>query len=75
VVSGVTSFGVFVELENTVEGLIRMRDLDDDYYEYSKDEYLLRGRLSGKELRLGDRLTVTVKSANVRDREINFVIT
>jgi ribonuclease R len=72
VVSGVTSFGVFVELENTVEGLIRMRDLDDDYYEYSEEEYLLRGRLSGRELRLGDRLTVTVKSANIRDREINF---
>jgi ribonuclease R len=73
VISGVTSFGVFVELENTIQGLIRMRDLDDDYYEYSEGEYLLRGRLSGKELRLGDRLVAKVKSVDVANREINFV--
>ncbi|MDR3225738.1 MAG: RNB domain-containing ribonuclease [Clostridiales Family XIII bacterium] len=73
VISGVTSFGVFAELENTIEGLIRMRDFDDDYYEYSEEEYLLRGRLSGRELRLGDRLTVTVKSVNIDAREIDFV--
>jgi ribonuclease R len=74
VISGVTSFGLFAQLENTVEGLIRMRDLDDDYYEYSEEEYLLRGRLSGRELRLGDRLTVTVKAVDAANREIDFVL-
>jgi ribonuclease R len=72
VVSGVTSFGIFCELENTVEGLIRMRDLDDDYYEYSEEEYLLRGRLSGREIRLGDRLDVIVKAVDIDAREIDF---
>jgi ribonuclease R len=74
VISGVTSFGLFAQLENTVEGLIRMRDLDDDYYEYSEEEYLLRGRLSGRELRLGDRLTVTVGAVDAANREIDFVL-
>ncbi|MDR0519895.1 MAG: RNB domain-containing ribonuclease, partial [Clostridiales Family XIII bacterium] len=74
VVSGVMPFGVFAELENTIEGLVRVRELDDDYYEYSEEEYLLRGRLSGREIRLGDRLVVTVKRVDIAAREIDFVI-
>jgi ribonuclease R len=73
VISGVMPFGVFAALENTVEGLIRMKDINDDYYEYSAEEYLVRGRLSGRELRLGDRLTITVKSVDVDARKIDFI--
>jgi ribonuclease R len=74
VINGVTGFGIFAELDNTINGLVHKRDLRDDHYEYSEEEYLLRGRYTGKELRLGDRLTVTVKSVDVINRSIDFTI-
>jgi ribonuclease R len=73
VISGVTSFGIFARLGNTAEGLVRRRDLQDDRYEYSESEYLLRGERTGKTLRLGDSIVVTVRAVDVISRSINFV--
>ena len=73
VVSGVTKFGVFVELEEVlVEGLVHVRDLNDDYYEYDERSYRLVGQYSGKAYRLGDPVRVLVAAANVERREIDL---
>ena len=73
VVSGVTKFGVFVELEDVlVEGLVHVRNLDDDYYEYDERSYRLVGQNTGKSYRLGDPVRVMVAGANVERREIDL---
>lgn len=74
VISGVTSFGLFVELSKLlVEGLVHVRELSDDYYEYDELAYMLVGRNSGRRFKLGDPVKVVVASANTESREIDFV--
>ncbi len=74
IISSVTSFGLFIELENTIEGLCRMSDLDDDYYHYDDVNLQLIGERKKKAYRIGDRVRVRVDRANVELREIGFVI-
>ena len=71
-VSGVTSFGIFVELENTVEGMIAIGDLPDDEYEYIEDEYKLKGH--NNTYTIGMPLRVKSVRADILSREIDFVI-
>ena len=73
VISGITEFGIFVELPNLIEGLIRMNDLSDDYYDLNKKTYCLTGRHTGRKLSLGDKMRVRVASVEVAVRQINFV--
>ncbi|MFB6099015.1 MAG: ribonuclease R [Salinibacter sp.] len=74
VVSGVTKFGVFVEITDLlVEGLVHVREMDDDYYVYDESTYTMRGENNGKSYRPGDNVTVEVVSASVDDREIDLV--
>lgn len=73
VVSGVTGFGLFVELPNTVEGMIRLADLDDDYYVYDADGYCLIGERKRRVIRLGDAMRVRVTGADVEARTVSFV--
>ncbi len=74
VVSGVTKFGVFVELtELLVEGLVHVRDMDDDYYVYDESTYTMRGENTGKSYRPGDSVTVEVVSADIDSREIDLL--
>lgn len=74
VVSGVTKFGVFVELTDLlVEGMVHVRELDDDFYEYDERTYSLVGRHTGKTYRLGDRVQVQVAGADVETREVDFL--
>lgn len=72
VVSGVGSFGVFVELENTVEGLIRMAALEDDFYDFEPEKHRLIGRRKQKTFTLGDKITVKVAAADPDERTIDF---
>jgi ribonuclease R len=75
VIGGVTEFGLFVEINDLlVEGLVRVRDLADDYYIFDEKHYSLRGRTQGKSYRLGDKVRVQVVAVNVEDREIDFAI-
>ncbi len=74
VISSVTSFGMFVELENTVEGLVRMADLDDDYYLFDEKRRVLFGKHTGKEYCIGDSITVMVARASAEAGEIDFVL-
>ena len=74
IVSGVTSFGVYVELENTVEGMIRLDDLGRDFYEFNQEEKVLVGRKSGERFALGDKVTIEVKDADVFKRQVDFYL-
>jgi ribonuclease R len=74
VVSGVTKFGVFVELEELlVEGLVHVRNMDDDYYVYDESTYTMRGESNGKAYRPGDSVTVQVAGASIEDREVDLL--
>ena len=75
VVSGVTSFGMFVELENTVEGLIRFDDMgSDDYFVFDEDRRILIGEHTKKTYSIGDKVTIRVKYASKLLRYIDFEI-
>lgn len=74
VISGVTGWGIYVELPNTVEGMVRLADLEDDRYEYDSENYRVVGRSSGREYRLGQKVTVQVAGADPLSRTIDFVI-
>ncbi len=73
-VSGVTSFGMFVQLDNLlVEGLVHVREMDD-YYTFVQGEFQLKGRRSGKVYQLGDSVQVKVLRVNMERHEIDFVV-
>lgn len=73
-ISGVTAFGLFVELENGVEGLVHISVLDDDYYVYQEDQLCLIGQRSKKRYRLGDAITVRLVGAQPAERTIDFAL-
>ena len=72
IVSNVTSFGVFVELENTVEGLIRFENLGDEYFIYDEEHKHLIGEHSNEIIKVGDAMTIKVIEANKESRRISF---
>lgn len=75
VISGVTEWGIYVELiENKCEGMIPIRDLDDDYYTFDEKNYCLVGRRFHKKFQLGDELTVRVAKANLDKKQLDFVL-
>jgi ribonuclease R len=75
VVSGVVRFGIFVELTDTlVQGMVHVRDLDDDYYVYEEKRYALVGRHNGRQYRLGDPVHVKVLRVNPEERQIDFAM-
>ncbi len=72
-ITGVTSFGFFVELEELfVEGLVHVTSLHDDYYHYDEKGHLLTGERRGKTFRIGDEITVYVDRVDVEKRQIDF---
>ena len=75
VISGVTEWGLYVELnENKCEGMIPIRDLDDDYYEFDEKNYCLRGRRKNKIYSLGDAITIKVARANLEKKQLDFAL-
>ena len=75
VISGVTEWGLYVELnENNCEGMIPIRDLDDDYYEFDEKNYCLRGRRKNRIYSLGDAITVKVARANLEKKQLDFAL-
>lgn len=74
IVSSITSFGMFVELENTVEGLIRFENLDDEYFIYDEDRKRLIGERTNITYKIGDKVKIRVISANKLLRQIDFEI-
>ncbi|MCD7935665.1 MAG: ribonuclease R [Tannerellaceae bacterium] len=75
VISGVTEWGLYVELnENKCEGLVPIRDLGDDYYEFDDKNYCLIGRRRKQEYRLGDAITIKVAQANLERKQLDFML-
>ena len=75
VISGVTDWGIYVELnENKCEGMIPIRCLDDDYYEFDEKNYCIVGRHTGKRYQLGDELTVKIAKADLVKKQLDFVL-
>ncbi len=75
VISGVTEFGIFVEItENSCEGLVRMQDLSDDFYEFDKDNYRIVGQRNKKMYTFGDSVVVRVKETNLARRSMDFAL-
>jgi ribonuclease R len=74
IISGLTSFGIFVELDNTIEGLIPLSYLYDDYYIYDSERHILTGEMRKKTYRIGDAIKVKVNRVNIAQKEIDFMI-
>ena len=72
IISSVTSFGIFVELENTVEGLIRFDNLGNEYFIYDEDNKTLIGEKTKKVYHIGDKIKIRVIAANKQTRRIDF---
>ncbi len=74
VISGVTPFGIFVELPNTVEGLIKLEDISSDYFVYDESGYMVYGKRTNKRYMLGDEITVKVVGASKEASTVDFVL-
>ncbi|MBQ8673865.1 MAG: ribonuclease R [Bacteroides sp.] len=75
VISGVTEWGLYVEVnENKCEGMVPIRDLDDDYYEFDEKNYCLRGRRTRRIYSLGDEITIRVAKANLEKKQLDFAL-
>ena len=74
IISSVTSFGLFVELENTVEGLVHVSYMTDDYYHYSDRHHALIGEMTGKVYRIGEEVTVKVINVDMEEHSVDFIL-
>jgi len=74
IISSVLSFGLFVELPNLIEGLVRFEDLTDDFYTYDESTFSITGKTSKKCYRLGDQIKIKVKAASKEKHTIDFLI-
>ena len=75
VISGVTEWGIYVEIiENQCEGMVSVRDLTDDFYEYDEENYCLKGRSTGNLYTLGDRVDVEVVKADLQKKQLDYKI-
>ena len=74
VISGITGWGIYVELPNTVEGLIHIATLPDDYYYYDENAYEMVGEDSGRRFKLGQRVKVLVREVDTMTRTVNFTL-
>ena len=75
IISGVTEFGIFVEITETAsEGLVRMADLKDDFYDFDRENYRIVGQRNGKVFTFGDKLQVKVKECNLSRRSMDLTL-
>lgn len=74
VISSVTNFGMFVELPNTIEGLVHVSFMTDDFYRFDEQHYAMIGERTGNIYRIGDEITVRVVDVNKDERNIDFEI-
>ena len=74
IISGVTNWGFYVELPNTVEGLVHVSSLRDDYYQFLQETLELRGDMTGKSYKMGQKVKVRVESADPVTKTIDFIV-
>jgi len=74
-ISGITSYGIYCEIdENHCEGMVPMRDLKDDYYDFDEKNYCLRGSRRGNKYQLGDPVRIKVAKANLEKKQLDFTL-
>lgn len=73
IISGVTNWGIYVELPNTIEGMVALSQMDDDYYEFDEKKMLVFGKRTKKSYRLGDKVVVSVAKVDRMMGTIDFV--
>lgn len=73
-VSSVMNYGMFVELPNTIDGLVRVLNMNDDFYTYDENSLSLVGKNHGKAYAIGDKVKIQVTSTNIHDRKIDFTL-
>ena len=75
IISGMASFGMFVELSHyVIEGLVHVSELKDDHYDFDKEEFTLTGRKTGKVYRMGDSVTIKIKSVSKEEKRADFLL-
>ena len=75
VISGVTEWGIYVEItSNKCEGMVALRDMDDDFYTYNEKNYCIIGRQSRKKYQLGDEVQIMVSRANLEKKQLDFIL-
>lgn len=74
IISGVTAFGIFVELDNGVEGLVRVSSMENDYYQYVEEQYALVGERTNQVYRLGEPVKIIVLNTNIEEKSIDFIL-
>ena len=74
VISGVTDWGIYVELENKIEGMVPIRELDDDFYFFDEKNYALVGRHTKKTYQLGDDITVKIWRTNLERKQLDLLL-
>lgn len=74
IIANVTSFGMFIELDNTIEGLVRMSSMEDDYYNYDERRFSLVGERTRKVYRIGETVSVILAKADLSTRKIEFIL-
>jgi ribonuclease R len=72
VISGITDWGIYVELENKIEGMVPIRELDDDFYIFDEKNYALTGRHKHKRYQLGDDVTIKIWRTNLEKKQLDF---
>lgn len=75
IVGSVTNFGMFIELDNTIEGLVYISNLTDDYYNFDERSMTMRGERTARQFRIGDRVKIKVFNVNVDEAAVDFIIT
>ena len=73
-ISGVTGWGLYVELPNTIEGLVHISTLSDDYYLFDEEKRILTGEITGNTYSLGQKVRVRVSDVDLYQRNIDFLI-
>lgn len=74
IISNITNFGMFIEMDNTIEGLVRLSSMEDDYYNYDERHFCLIGERTRKIYRVGDSVNVILARADIATRKIEFVL-
>ncbi len=72
IISGITAWGIYVELPNTIEGMIRVTEIPDDYYYYDEEAYCMVGEHTNKVYKLGQKVSIVVSNANKQMGTIDF---
>ena len=73
-ITGMAKYGMYVELPNLVEGMINIKAMDDDFYEFDKEKYIFKGRTHKRIYHLGDKINIIVRSVSKENKTIDFVI-